>query len=96
MGSYCGNAVAEQVSFVQQTFSKIQDGCLKETKAPSFNIDFQDEFHAHITCIPPSVAKKAFSVLVGDQGAGMQEGRRFGTGGAVFTVEQELRNGRKH
>ena len=43
MGSYCGNAVAEQVSFAQLTFSKIRDGGLKETKAPSLNLDFQDE-----------------------------------------------------
>ena len=51
MGLYCDNAVAEQVSVTQLTFSKIRDGGLKETKAPSLNLDFKSESYRSIVAI---------------------------------------------
>ena len=51
MASQCANALAEQVSFAQLTFLKIEEGGVKETKAPRFDLDFKVESYRSIIAI---------------------------------------------
>ena len=60
MGSQCGNAFAEQDSFPQLPFSKIQDGGVKETKlSPKVQIStFQNDYRSIIAIIHTSYIRE--------------------------------------